>query len=225
MDVLSDQLFDEFLDRDGLWCQVLRPEAARPDRPRPALFLDRDGVLVEDIGYLHRPQDLRLMPGAGDLVGAANRQSCLTVLVSNQSGIGRGFYGWGDFAATQSRLDQELSAAGAALDMVLACPHHAAAAAPYRHPDHPCRKPRPGMVLRAAERLPIDRARSWILGDRTTDLAAGRAAGLAGGLLLSAGPEDREWAAASALARPGFEVRLAGALPAAHDLPLLARPP
>lgn len=79
------------------------------------------------------------------------------------------------------------------------------------------------MVLRAAERLPINLARAWTLGDRATDLAAGRAAGLTGGLLLSAGPEDREWAAASALARPGFEARPAGALRAALNLALLAR--
>lgn len=221
---VSDCGFDEFLERDGVWCQVLRAGAGRGAAARPALFVDRDGLLVEEVGYLQHPRDLRLMPGAGALVGLANRRGCPVVLVSNQSGVGRGFYGWADFAAVQNRLEQVLSAAGAALDMVLACPHHPAAAPPYRHPDHPCRKPRPGMILRAAERLAIDLGRSWIAGDRAGDLAAGRAAGLAGGLLLAAGRAGGERAAASALVRPGFEVRLAESLTAALDLPPLGGP-
>ncbi len=221
---LSDREFDGFLDRDGVWCQILRDQAGRADAPRPALFLDRDGLLVEEIGYLQRPRDLRLIPGAGALVGLANRRGCPVVLVSNQSGIGRGLYGWADFAAVQTRLEQALSTTGAALDMVLACPHHPAAAPPYRHPDHPCRKPRPGMILRAAEQLRIDLGQSWIAGDRSSDLAAGRAAGLAGGLLLAADREGGDRTAASALARPGFEVRLAEGLPAALDLPPLGGP-
>ncbi len=191
---------------DGIWCQVLRPEQAAPWRGRPALFVDRDGVLVEEVGYLHRPDDVRLIPGAAAVVAAANRAGLAVVLITNQSGIGRGYYGWPEFQDTQARISADLAAAGAALDAVLACPHHPEAEPPYRHPAHPCRKPRPGMILRAAERLGLDLAGSWIVGDRALDLEAGRAAGLAGGVQVASGHGAGERDAALGLATDGFRV-------------------
>ena len=213
----------EHVDADGLWCQVLAiREDASAARPRPALFLDRDGVIVDEVEYLHRPDNVRLVPGAAAVIAAANRAGVPVVAVTNQSGIGRGLYGWREFAATEARIGDELAAHGARLDMVLACPYHAEGKLPYRHPAHPCRKPRPGMLVRAAARLHLDLAHSWIVGDRAADLEAGRAAGLAGGVHVLTGLGPAERAAARALAAPEFQVRLGDSVSAAIDLlPLL----
>jgi len=198
----------KFVGSDHVWCQVLRPGSAARLRGRPALFLDRDGVLVEEVGYLHRPEDVRLIPGTARAVALANRRGRAVVVVTNQAGIGRGLYGWPDFAATQARILEELAAAGAVLDMVLACPFHREGQPPYCHPDHPDRKPRPGMLRRAGEALGLDLGASWIVGDRASDLAAGRAAGLAGGLHLDSGQGEAERARSLDLAGPDFAVRL-----------------
>jgi D-glycero-D-manno-heptose 1,7-bisphosphate phosphatase len=193
---------------DHVWCEVLRPGTAARLRGRPALFLDRDGVLVEEVGYLHRPEDVRIIPGTARAVALANRRGLAVVVVTNQAGVGRGLYGWLDFAATQVRIQRELAAAGAVLDMVLACPFHGEARPPYRHPAHPDRKPRPGMLRRAGQTLALDLGASWIAGDRASDLAAGRAAGLAGGLHLDSGQGEAERAGSLDLAGPDFAVRL-----------------
>lgn len=173
---------DSFVGPDGLWVQVLRRSDAAAGGP--ALFLDRDGTIVEEIGHLRRPQDVRLIAGAAALIAAANRAGTPVVVVSNQSGIGRRLFGWDDFQAVQQRMAELLAAEGAAIDAVIACPYHSEAAAPWQHPDHPARKPNPGMLLHAARLLPISLGNSWIVGDRASDLAAGRNAGLRGGLLL-----------------------------------------
>lgn len=212
----------DFIGADGIWAQVLDRAAAPGPATRAALFLDRDGVLVEEVGFLHRPADVRLVPGAAGVIAAANRAGVPVVVPTNQSGIGRGLYGWAEFAATQARILAELARAGAAVDMVLACPFHAEAEPPYRHPDHPCRKPRPGMLLRAAERLRLDLARSWIVGDRVADLEAGRAAGLAGGLHVLTGHGQGERERVIGLGSEGFKVRLGDTIAAALDqVPLL----
>ena len=161
------------LTRDGNWCELRRPSASA-DR-KPALFLDRDGVLIEDRGYVGRTADVRLVDGAGALLDAVARRGWFAIIVTNQSGIARGYYGWPDFALVQAELYRQLGAAAAAIDAVLACPFY---------PEHPWRKPAPGMLLAAAQLLPVALDRSWILGDRDKDLEAGEAAGLAGGILL-----------------------------------------
>ena len=193
-----------FVGADGIWCQELRPDKAASARGRPALFLDRDGVLVEETGYLHRAEEARLIPGAAAAIAAANRADLPVVLITNQSGIGRGYYGWSDFQAVQETITADLAAGGATLDMVLACPFHAEGQPPYRHSAHPCRKPRPGMILRAAEALGLDLAGSWIVGDRAIDLEAGRAAGLAGGAHVLTGHGAAERDAALELAAGEF---------------------
>ena len=212
------------LEDDGIWCQVLRPGAKETFRGRAALFLDRDGVIVEEVAFLHRPEDVRLIPGAAEALAAANRLSLAVVVLSNQSGIGRGLYGWPEFVATQERVMAALAAGGAAVDMTLACPFHADGTPPYRHPAHPCRKPRPGMVLRAAERLDLDLSVSWIVGDRASDLEAGRAAGLAGGLHVLTGHGSEERPGVGALAGDRFRVVLAESLALAPALLPLFQP-
>lgn len=212
---------------DGIWCEV---KAHVPDAGfagRPALVLDRDGVVVEEVGYLHDPAQVRLLPGAASAIRAAHAAGAAVVLVTNQSGIGRGYYGWADFAATQARVEADLAARGARLDMVLACAYAPAGPGAYVHPDHPDRKPNPGMLLRARDRLGIDLGASWLVGDRASDVAAARAAGLAGALHVATGhgARDRERAAACRLAEAGFEVRTAQDLRAAAALWSGGRPP
>lgn len=200
--------------RRGLWLEL----ASRPRRGVPALFLDRDGVLLADPGYLHRARDTRLLPGVAAALRPFARRGWALVLVTNQSGIARGFYGWPEFLALQDWLARRLARQGLRLDAVLAAPLHPDGRPPYRR-QHASRKPGPGMLLVAAAALRIDLAQSWILGDRANDLAAGRAAGLAGGLLLAGrglGPAER--GRALALARPGFAVRLAPRLAAVPAL-------
>jgi D-glycero-D-manno-heptose 1,7-bisphosphate phosphatase len=143
----------------------------------PAVFLDRDGTLNEEVGYLCRPEDVALIPGAAEAVARLNACGIPVLVVTNQAGIGKGKYGWADFQAVMARISALLAQAGAHLDGVYAAPHHASGLGAYRHPDHPDRKPNPGMLLRAAQEHGIDLARSWMIGDKELDLGAGRNAG------------------------------------------------
>ncbi len=208
-----------YLESDGIWCRMHRSADASSATGRPALFLDRDGVVVEEVHFLHRPEDVRLVPGAAEVMAAARRQGIPVVLTTNQSGIARGLFGWEAFAATQSRLETLLAAEQAAFDMVLACPFHPDGDPPYRA-EHPCRKPQPGMLLRAAERLGIDLAESWVVGDRARDLEAGRAAGCAGGLHVLTGYGAAEREDAIRLETPAFDLRLGETVADARSLPL-----
>lgn len=208
---------------DGVWRQVLTRIAAPP--LRPALFLDRDGVMVEEVHYLCRAADTRLENGAAEVIRAANRAGVPVVVVTNQSGIGRGKFGWDAFAEVQEAMLDALADAGAYVNAVYACPHHKTGVPPYNVDKHPARKPEPGMLLSAAEMLPIDLSRSWIVGDKAGDLGAGRRAGCAGGLhvLSGHGAEDGERRKAREEARDTFEVRVGDNIADALGLiPLLA---
>jgi D-glycero-D-manno-heptose 1,7-bisphosphate phosphatase len=176
------------VDDIGLWCQIGSAACAG----RPALFLDRDGVIVEDTHYLGRAEDLRMIAGAAAAIARCNGLGIPVVMVTNQSGIARGYYDWNGFCAVQDALFAALAAAGGHLDAVLACAYHADGLAALRVAGHPWRKPNPGMILEAGSRMQLDLTRSWIVGDRVHDLNAGMAAGLAGGTLVSShgGPQD-----------------------------------
>src|SRR5580704_19661162 len=191
------------IDDPGLWCEI----NPAPPSGRGTLFLDRDGVIVADTHYLHRVENLCMIAGAATAISRCNALGIRVVVVTNQAGIGRGYYGWDDFRAVQSALAAELASAGAHLDAVLACAYHGEGREPLRVADHPWRKPNPGMILEAASRTKLDLARSWIVGDRAHDLAAGAAAGLAGGTLLAADGGERQ--AASRLAGARFVVETA----------------
>ncbi|MFN4088361.1 MAG: D-glycero-alpha-D-manno-heptose-1,7-bisphosphate 7-phosphatase [Alphaproteobacteria bacterium] len=180
---------------DGNWFQMVDPLPG--DAPRPTLFLDRDGTLIEQVHHLDDPAGVRLIAGAAPALAALRGAGWRIVLVTNQSGIGRDLFGWDAFAAVQAAMLERLAAAGATLDLVAACPFH---------PSHPWRKPAPGMLLAAAAALPVDMGRSRIVGDKAGDLAAGRAAGLPRGCLVATGYGPAERDAARALAAPCFRV-------------------
>jgi D-glycero-D-manno-heptose 1,7-bisphosphate phosphatase len=144
---------------------------------KPAVFIDRDGTLNEEVGYLHRPEDVVLVPGAAEALARLNAKGIPVVVVTNQSGIGKGRYGWDEFHAVMERITELLEASGARMDGIYAAPHHERGKGDYAHPDHPDRKPNPGMLVRAASEHGLDLAGSWMIGDKELDLEAGRNAG------------------------------------------------
>jgi D-glycero-D-manno-heptose 1,7-bisphosphate phosphatase len=202
-------------DDIGLWRELGEPREVS----RPALFLDRDGVIVEDTNYVGRAQDVRMIDGVAAAIARCNRLGIPVVVVTNQSGIGRGLYGWDGFHSVQATIAKALAAAGAHLDGVFACAYHGEAVEPFRIADHPWRKPNPGMLLAAAAGLNLDLSRSWIVGDRASDLAAALAAGLAGGNLVPLDEREREQA--SLLANAKFSIEMASN-PAAAILGVVA---
>jgi D-glycero-D-manno-heptose 1,7-bisphosphate phosphatase len=148
---------------------------------KPAVFLDRDGVLNEEIGYLHRREDLRWTDGAIQTVRAFNEAGWLVFVVTNQAGVAHGFYQEADIAALHAHMAEALAGQGGRIDaFYYCCWHPEARVEAWRHPDHPDRKPNPGMLLRAMEEWPVDRARSFLIGDRESDIEAARRAGIAG---------------------------------------------
>lgn len=148
------------------------------DGPRPAVFLDRDGTIVQDPapGFLSEPGKVRLFPGAAEAIRQLNGAGFLVVTVSNQSGIARGLYTTVDYEAVQRRLGELLAAHDAHLDGSYFCPHHPQVTGPCD-----CRKPGTKLFLDAQRELGIDLARSWWVGDRLSDVQPARLLGGGGG--------------------------------------------
>lgn len=149
---------------------------------RRAVFIDRDGTLNEESGYLHRAEDCRFIPGAIEAVALLNAAGFLVVVVTNQSGIARGYYTEADLETLHVYMAAELAAGGARIDGWYFCPHHPEFSAAA---DCACRKPLPGMLQHAAAELDIDLASSWMVGDKVADIEAGRAAGCTPILVLT----------------------------------------
>lgn len=156
---------------------------AGADARRGAAFFDRDGVLNHDKGYVHRPEDVEWTTGAAQAVRLANAAGLWVVVVTNQSGVARGFYGEAEVQALHVWMAEQLAAQGARIDRFYHCPYHEEAVVEaYRAADHPDRKPNPGMLLRAIDELAIDPRRSFLIGDQPSDLTAAERAGVAGHL-------------------------------------------
>jgi D-glycero-D-manno-heptose 1,7-bisphosphate phosphatase len=206
------------LNAEGVWCEIL----TKPSPGRPALFLDRDGAVVEDTEYLCRIEDVVIIPGAADVIAAANKRDVAVVLVTNQTGIGRGYYGWTEFRAVQHAILAFLIAKDARLDAVYACAHHPEGRATFAHPNHPSRKPNPGMLLQAASDLVLDLKRSWLIGDKVSDIEVAKRAGLAGAMHVATGHGVTERHKVAGLAAPFFEVRFGLSIADALTLPILS---
>jgi D-glycero-D-manno-heptose 1,7-bisphosphate phosphatase len=152
---------------------------------RPAIFLDRDGTLSHEVGYLNHPGRFRLYPWSVDAVRAINRASRLAVVVTNQAGVARGYFPESVFEEVQALLRRDVEAGGGRFDAVYACLHHPSVGeAPYRV-DCDCRKPRPGLLRRAESELGADLRRSWVVGDRYSDLQLAWSVGASGALVKS----------------------------------------
>lgn len=167
-----------------------------------AVFLDRDGTLIDELGFLARPEELRLYPWAAAAVRRLNEAGLAAIVVTNQSGIARGLFGERELAAIHARLAEELAQQGAHLDDVLHCPHHPTEGQPPLRCVCACRKPAPGLVLEAARRHGLDLARSWMIGDSRRDLECGARAGLRGSILVRTGKGAQELAGLAAGAAP-----------------------
>jgi histidinol-phosphate phosphatase family protein len=137
---------------------------------RPGLFLDRDGVINEECEYLHDPKDLVVLAGVPEAIAAINRRDIPVVVVTNQSGIGRGMYGADAYHGVNRAIEGLFALAGAHIDAWYFCPHLPDA-------DCACRKPRPGMLRAAAKDLDLDLPGSVLVGDKVSDLEAARAVG------------------------------------------------
>ncbi|WP_018137965.1 MULTISPECIES: D-glycero-beta-D-manno-heptose 1,7-bisphosphate 7-phosphatase [unclassified Thioalkalivibrio] len=149
-----------------------------------ALFLDRDGVINVDHGYVHRPDQVEFVPGIFELVAAATSRHWPVVVVTNQSGIGRGYYGDSDFRQLTDWMRERFAERGGRIEAVYHCPHHPHDAQPDYRRACPDRKPEPGMLLRARDDLDLDLPGSVLVGDRASDLEAARRAGVGARLLF-----------------------------------------
>jgi len=153
---------------------------------RPAIFIDRDGTISHEVGYVNHPTRFRLFPYAAEAVRLANRSGWLVVVVTNQAGVARGYFPESLVHEVHSRMRSALESGGAHLDGIYYCPHHPAAMEPAYRQDCDCRKPRPGLVRRAEADLGVDLARSFVVGDRHGDLELAWVVG-ARGILVKTG--------------------------------------
>jgi len=138
--------------------------------PRPAIFMDRDGTLSHEVGYVNHPSRFELYPWSVDAVRLVNRAGRAAVVVTNQAGVARGYFPESVIHEVHSAMRQAMQAGGARLDAVYYCPHHPSVGEPPYRLDCDCRKPRPGLLRRAERELGVDLARSWVIGDRHGDL-------------------------------------------------------
>ena len=160
-------------------------------KPGSCVFVDRDGTLIEEVGYLDRVDRLTLYPWTTDAVRALNRAGLKVVLVSNQSGVARGFFEETVVHDIHARMAEMLSAGGARIDAYYYCPHHPDGKVPTYARACDCRKPKRGLVDRAAQELGIDPAHSFVVGDRWLDVGLARTVG-GRGILVRTGYGARE---------------------------------
>jgi len=178
----------------------------------PAVFLDRDGTLIEEAGYLDSLDRLVIYPFSVDAVRLLNRAGFAVIVISNQSGIGRGLVRESFVAEAHTHLAAHLRAGGASLDAFYYCPHHPdATVAAYRQRCE-CRKPAAGMLTRAAHEHGLDLHRSFVVGDRWDDIGAARAAGARGVLLRTGYGREAERAPREGLAADAIADNLAAAV-------------
>ena len=146
----------------------------------PAVFLDRDGVINVDVGYPHRIDTFQFIPGAPEAIRTFNQVGLRVVVVSNQSGVARGMFTVKTVSQFNQHIADSLARHNARIDAFYFCPYHPDAVVEHYRADSPDRKPHPGMILRAAREMNLDLTRSFLIGDRETDIQAATAAGIPG---------------------------------------------
>jgi len=185
---------------NGIW-QEVRDTNIYSKRDSPALFIDRDGTIIQLIDYLNDPKLVYLIPEIISIISIANKKGIKVIMITNQSGISRGYFDWDKFASVQNVIINKCKKIGATFDGIYACPDH---------PDKPTkfRKPNPGMLFAAQIDLKIDLSKSFIIGDTISDLEAGKRAGLKQGWLVPTGHGMRDRQNVSNLADSSFNVHL-----------------
>lgn len=155
-----------------------------------AVFLDRDGTINRDVPYCSRPEDFDLLPGAAEAIELLNEHGFKVVVVTNQSGIARGYFTEGMLASIHDKMQKELAKHGAHVDAIYYCPHH---------PDDncECRKPKPKMILQAVRDLDIDLSQSYVIGDSEMDVELARRAGCKAGIRVDGPGGTGDWVATS----------------------------
>jgi D-glycero-D-manno-heptose 1,7-bisphosphate phosphatase len=152
---------------------------------RRAIFMDRDGTLSHEVGYVNHISRFRLYPWTVEAVKLANRAGYLAVVATNQAGVARGYFPESLVREVHACLEETLREGGARLDGIYYCPHHPSVGEPPYRLDCDCRKPRPGLLRRAESDLGIDLARSWVVGDRLGDMQLAWSVGARGALVRS----------------------------------------
>lgn len=159
---------------------------------RRAVFIDRDGTLSEEVGYINHPSRFLLFPYAAGAVKLLNDHEWLAVIITNQAGVARGYFDEAMIQTVHDNLKRDLQSVGARIDGIYYCAHHPSVGEPPYRQDCDCRKPKPGLIKRAATDLNIDVQQSWMIGDRYSDIELARNAGVRSALVLS-GYGRGEW--------------------------------
>ena len=176
----------------------------------PAVFLDRDGVINREDGYVHDVDEFHFIDGVFDACREMSKAGYRLIIITNQAGIARGYYTEGDYHHLTSWMLKEFRLHGVEIDGVYYCPHHPVHGVGGYRRDCDCRKPAPGMILRAAKEHSLDLRRSILVGDKATDIEAGRAAGIGCCVLVQTG-------------HPVSNKDMDKAAPVFEDLPGMAR--
>ncbi len=157
-----------------------------------AVFMDRDGTISEEVGYINHPSRFRLFPYSATAIKLLNEAGWLAIVVTNQAGVARGYFSEEMVQIVHQRLKQELEDESARLDAIYYCAHHPSVGEPPYRFDCDCRKPKPGLIRHATKHFDIDLSASWMVGDRYSDIEMARNAGVNSAFLLS-GYGRGEW--------------------------------
>jgi D-glycero-D-manno-heptose 1,7-bisphosphate phosphatase len=157
-----------------------------------AVFIDRDGTISEEVGYINHPERFRLFPYAATAIKQLNESGWLAIVTTNQAGVARGYFAEDMIHAVHDRMTNELASDGARIDAIYYCAHHPSVGDPPYRIDCDCRKPKPGLITRAARDFNIDLSNSWVVGDRYSDIELAHNAGAKSALVLS-GYGRGEW--------------------------------
>ncbi|HSS21163.1 MAG TPA: HAD family hydrolase [Pyrinomonadaceae bacterium] len=160
--------------------------------PRRAVFIDRDGTLSEEVGYINHPSRFRLFPFAAQAINHLHENGWLAILITNQAGVARGYFSEDMIKTVHARMQQALENDGAKLDGIYYCAHHPSVGEPPYRFDCDCRKPKPGLISQAARDLNVDLEKSWMIGDRYSDVELARNAQLKSMFVMS-GYGRGEW--------------------------------
>ncbi|MEP6742255.1 MAG: HAD family hydrolase [bacterium] len=157
-----------------------------------AVFIDRDGTISEEVGYINHASRFRLFPYSAAALKQLHGDGFLAIVITNQAGVARGYFSEDMVQAVHARMTEELEASGVMLDAIYYCAHHPSVGDPPYRLNCDCRKPKPGLLLRAARDFDIDLANSWMVGDRYSDIELAANAGVKSALVFS-GYGRGEW--------------------------------